>query len=73
MGDDVVRMRALASQIATLERKYRALSHRMERARQRGDRAKYENAQAARRALGNSEAAVEELAAYASGVSSSTT
>ena len=62
MREDVTRMRALASEIATLERKYRACTHRMQRAYKRFDRESYESAKAAREALGNSEAAVNELA-----------
>lgn len=62
MTDDVSQMRALASEIATLERKYRALNHRMDRADARWDREKYERTKAAQQALGTSEAAVRELA-----------
>ena len=57
MTDDVVEMRRLASEIAMLERRYRAFDRRMARASARWDRGEYERAEAAQRALGTSEAA----------------
>ena len=60
--EPATRMRALALEIATLERRYRALSRGMDRASARWDREKYEGMKAAQQALGTTEWAVRELA-----------